>query len=673
MIPAYPQHSYYQYLEPMTPVSIPDFRNPDTHLILLTEEPLLTVTLLSISSRHMKLSGPGAESRAYSIHERLWSHLKGMIERLQWGQEQFGGGFSGGGAVTLNDINPTGGRYSWIGSLRSLGTVEALLQLTEWHPRALHFPPGDDDNKLIDDLRANRDQEADPAGVLQQEKSQFAISSWLEPAWRSDRMCWMLLGSAQALAFELGVFDEKQIIRQERASEPERARQRRVRRLLLIYISQNSGRLGITSMLPLERWKDEDDRPPSLETAHLTKGALLVDTMQHCWLEIAGIMSRLNQKLFLTKEMTRELIKRNVYRAEIDAIMPQMLAFKEKFLKTPVSPLMRHVIHIEYEYTRMYVMSLALQAVVDQWTQISNDQAPAHPPQVVPGQFDQLIALYKPNEKYIHEVGDAARSILRNVLDGLVPGNYLRHAPVRTYLRILSAMIFLLKRFAFGATEDEARESLELLDRTVQCLKVCVVDDVHISNTISTTLQSLVLSIRRSFLRFSSTTNVPESDSRERTPQRSRQETPHHTEQQAHDQNQRTQGTAPAQPFGYNFDHNQATYQDPLAGIPAQPINPNLGISYMPPPPSMYPYFSNGGMGNADTANGFDESNAPDWFALPLDTFFNTSAETAVDQGFGGLGPMVGDSDMLDMILDGQYDNMVNQGMQQGHGQYPAI
>lgn len=81
----------------------------------------------------------------------------------------------------------------------------------------------------------------------------------------------------------------------------------------------------------------------------------------------------------------------------------------------------------------------------------------------------------------------------------------------------------------------------------------------------------------------------------------------------------------------------------------------------------------NNGSSNT-TAQNMDE-NAPDWFALPLDTFFN-SAESAVDQGFGGIGPMVGDADMLDMILNGQYDNLTNtaatlQSHTQNHGQYP--
>lgn len=45
----------------------------------------------------------------------------------------------------------------------------------------------------------------------------------------------------------------------------------------------------------------------------------------------------------------------------------------------------------------------------------------------------------------------------------------------------------------------------------------------------------------------------------------------------------------------------------------------------------------------------------PDWFALPLDQFFNSSS-TVVDQGLGGTGPMLGEFDMLEVLLNEQYD-----------------
>lgn len=61
------------------------------------------------------------------------------------------------------------------------------------------------------------------------------------------------------------------------------------------------------------------------------------------------------------------------------------------------------------------------------------------------GPFRVLMEQYRVNEPYIQEVVDASRKILQTVLDGLAPGNCLQHAPVRTYFRILSGMIFILK------------------------------------------------------------------------------------------------------------------------------------------------------------------------------------------------------------------------------------
>ena len=61
------------------------------------------------------------------------------------------------------------------------------------------------------------------------------------------------------------------------------------------------------------------------------------------------------------------------------------------------------------------------------------------------GWFRTLMELYRVNEQYIQEVVDASRRILQTVLDGLVPGGRLKHAPIRTFFRILSGMIFILK------------------------------------------------------------------------------------------------------------------------------------------------------------------------------------------------------------------------------------
>jgi hypothetical protein len=141
-----------------------------------------------------------------------------MVDRLIWGQEQFGGGFCGAGQQPGSDVNPLSRK-----GLRTLGTVESLMLLTEWHPRALHYPPGDDDDELV------IPEVPEPSGIsgdlFRGGPGGQRIDSWLEPCWRSDRMsvslplslpevkyldnidshrCWMLLGNALALAVEIG-------------------------------------------------------------------------------------------------------------------------------------------------------------------------------------------------------------------------------------------------------------------------------------------------------------------------------------------------------------------------------------------------------------------------------------------------------------------------------------
>ncbi|KAI5309400.1 hypothetical protein KEM55_003318, partial [Ascosphaera atra] len=140
---------YYQYLAPLSPIVIPDFRSPTTHYRLLAEEPVLAITILTIASRFMKLTGNGAPSRQIAIHDKLWSYLHTMVERLFWGQEGSGNNNRWNRRRDQNAHPPANWTYR-SGPLRTLGTVEALLLLTDWHPRSLYFPPGDDENALLD-------------------------------------------------------------------------------------------------------------------------------------------------------------------------------------------------------------------------------------------------------------------------------------------------------------------------------------------------------------------------------------------------------------------------------------------------------------------------------------------------------------------------------------------
>lgn len=110
---------FYEHIAPLTPVSPPSFRDYGSHAKLLAEEPMLTITLLTIASRYKKLQGPGGVTRTTIMHDKLWEYLQSMITRMFWGQEQFGGGFCGAGMSRVAS-DPEARRRG----LRSLGSVE---------------------------------------------------------------------------------------------------------------------------------------------------------------------------------------------------------------------------------------------------------------------------------------------------------------------------------------------------------------------------------------------------------------------------------------------------------------------------------------------------------------------------------------------------------------------
>lgn len=128
----------------------------------------------------------------------------------------------------------------------------SLLLLSEFHPRSMHFPPGDD----VDEIFASSDGDMamdETQGRNSVGNSTFA--GWIEPALRSDRMCWSLVGTAYTLAYELGIFGNYADgtrpldggIKSMSGHFDNRQRANRIERLLYIYITQTSGRLGFPS------------------------------------------------------------------------------------------------------------------------------------------------------------------------------------------------------------------------------------------------------------------------------------------------------------------------------------------------------------------------------------------------------------------------------------------
>jgi hypothetical protein len=420
---------FYSHLHPMTPVDVGDFQLPRTHLQLITEEPVLTITILTIASRYMEVSGRSSKTRSHKIHEHLWASLMEIIQRLFWGQEQFGGGFTGAGVSRVRES--ASGQITWPGSLRTLGTIEALLLLSDWQPRSLHFPPGSDDNHLLNVNYDKLPNSASANGSNGQATPMDSLpyASWLEPAWRSDKMCWMLMSLALGLSFELGLFDINDVDGPSSLVTTEQQRRSRVRRMVLVYVAQISGRNGFACPLRLSEWdrsKNTSNHP--------------IDRMQSLWVHIASIMNRANREIFPSRSFTRNLVSTTEYRKSIATFAPLLADWKQQFEESKylLQDPMLAIIEMEYEYARLYINSLGLQNVVESWMRTGSQSNSS---------MSLVSKVVSENRHYIAEVTKASVRILEIVCDVLgAPGSsFLRNGPVRVFLRTLSAMMFVLK------------------------------------------------------------------------------------------------------------------------------------------------------------------------------------------------------------------------------------
>ena len=529
----------------MTPISPPTFSNPASHVNLLTEEPILTVTLLTIASRYKQMSGTGGHCRSHAIHEQLWTYLRGMIERCLWGQEAFGGGFCGSGGP-FQDESQTSSTAPWRGmrkgSLRTFGTIESLMILTEWHPRALHFPPSEatDELMLPDYSEKPTSSDDDPNRNLGAGFGGKRLEGWLEPAWRSDRMCWMLLSTAMGLAYELGVFDDiDELLKDDAITRPEyqdevyRQRATRIKRLLLIYTTQLAGRLGWTSMAPehlrradpavtRRRPVPNDENTPGTALSSTVSNAFIFvpdldldDQIIHCWAGISNAMHIGNEKLFRSRQYTANIVRTGQYVDLLREFTPILQDWYKEFERFRLPHFLRHILTIEYEYVRIYVHSLSLQAVVERCTNnasnpnsSSNGGAATNGAHLSPQTIlnygklplGQLGGFTVQDQESVREVVGGCRNLMRTVVDGLLPGGYLKHAPVRTYFRIISGAMFLLKTFALGAPRSDVKISIDLMDATVEGLRNCVVDDVHLGIRFADLLETLTSRLRNRFI-----------------------------------------------------------------------------------------------------------------------------------------------------------------------------
>ncbi|KAF2878267.1 hypothetical protein BDV95DRAFT_480394 [Massariosphaeria phaeospora] len=472
---------FFKNCSPLSPILSDFYANHDNHFSLIALDPFLCVTILMISSRYNALPGVGAASRGYFVHDRLWEQCQRFIMKIMLGQ-----------------VKPSKAQS------RTIGSIEALLLLSEWHPRALHFPTASDgwDCELMVGVNNHT---AEGVKILEGDAtSNRWLEDVIEPAKRSDRMSWMLMGCALSLAQELGLFEDTGNIDKDLTSYPRFStefiilRRIRTRKLLFVFIEQLSWRLGCTSMIPQSLNHALMEKIP-VDSA--TGAVEQWQSFMSAWVELTKLARSVSDTVYPSAATTRSLLRTGRYIGLLEHFQPLLTTWRRKYLDPCKLKVGLHdMLSIEYQYVRIYTNSLGMQAVVERTLAETDPDGP---------QEDVLPLKLEPRDyDFIQEVVDGSCSILKKVCE-LSESGALSYSPIRIFLRITTCSIYLIKGLSLGSRNAKLQSSLDILDSAIHAMRSSTLDDMHLASRYATLLEMHVARLRESFVVSSRPPRLP--------------------------------------------------------------------------------------------------------------------------------------------------------------------
>jgi len=303
---------FFKNCSPLSPILGEFYSHHENHYTLIALDPFLCTTILMISSRYNILPGVGGASRGYFVHDRLWEQCQRFIMKIMLGQ-----------------VKPSKAQS------RTIGSIEALLLLSEWHPRALHFPTAADgwDCELM--IGANNTTEEGAKLLEGDATSSRWLEDVIEPAKRSDRMSWMLMGCALSLAQELGLFEDNASIDKDQTSYPPFTteflilRRIRARKLLYVLLEQLSWRLGCTSMIPQSLNHALMEKIP---VDSVTGAVEQWQSFMSAWVELTKLARSVSDTIYPNTATTRSLLRTGRYIGLLEHFQPLLTSWRKKYL-----------------------------------------------------------------------------------------------------------------------------------------------------------------------------------------------------------------------------------------------------------------------------------------------------------------------------------------------------
>ncbi|KAK4056570.1 zinc finger transcriptional activator [Microbotryomycetes sp. JL221] len=428
-------------ISPLYPLLAPEIFSSAHLQTLITTESLLLCAMIAIASRY---NDKIERARADAIHVSVANFIRQELVYLQEGSQ----------------------------TSRNIGSVDALLLLTEWPCIPLEH------------VLKN--------GEPKEEGGNEEAAELLKTSAQYDSMSWTYIGIAVRLAQELGL-DNVATYRLDSIDKNPDApdawlSERALRTWIFCYnadrhVSVRLGRNAVVQAYMSSAWWERVTQRASIDVQK--------QGLKELWAErtlpqglLAALMGTIQERLYPNKDITRSLIRTGQWEnfvRSLDHELKNMQSKTQTILKQ--ESVQSTLLRIEIDYVRLYGNAIALRALQERLRRRvkANDLLFVRP---------SLLNLQE--GPWIIDSLAAAHSILLQTVNFLWPNGYLRVCPARIFQRILFAATFLLKALAVGVIEHSQSKTMDLLDQAVSALHyACVDSSHHISRGFSALLSRL--------------------------------------------------------------------------------------------------------------------------------------------------------------------------------------
>ncbi|KAF7562884.1 hypothetical protein G7046_g1246 [Stylonectria norvegica] len=414
-------------LWPLKPVVPTYYRNQARYPLLAAEEPLLLICLVTLASRYHPLSGTHGEIRSERIHWQTWKFLQRFLQSVMWGST----------------------------TTRSLGAIASMLLLVDWHPKAINntmdFTEGDGELINFEDSTTSFKAPSSDATSLTGQR-RYGMTSLMEklnivsPAYRSNKMSWILLSNSIALAHEGCCFEYEAHNPANAPSEAECIKQEWSRLVCVFIYLTDEGlamRLGLEPLLPEKSRQVVRDR-----FSTTFADSLLDSTLWEGYFELL-IEGRKGREFLHSLRKTEACLSTFNLVPDLEHLSRALGRWKRQY----------HHRH-KYHYIIMYSFAPAAQALQSS-TSISNSETLS---------------------RFAEQAAQASYDLLAIVVDVLQPSMLLSYLPVRCWLFIVAASLHLLKAtLSKDQHVSEGNANIQLLGSAIKAIHDGSPDDSHMA------------------------------------------------------------------------------------------------------------------------------------------------------------------------------------------------